>query len=223
MKRATVEPGSIRVCGIARGVSYPSENDGYRNIPAWSRGASPYNQLSPFFIGPVIHGEERAENFENFWQSHKVWPVILATKEQHVENGEPNAQWKVWHDKLMRNKTAVRRPNGRAIPLYAWWEGEKLGVVEARKRIYIPYLQELYRKHPVYQQLLEMVRGGQNICIIEPDGPDPSYYCEGVDMNLEKLIEWQDRTLLSELSGRYFPYGHGYVIALTLLEDIQRV
>jgi hypothetical protein len=50
---------------------------------------------------------------------------------------------------------AVRRPNGRAVPLYAWWKGQKLGIVEARKQIYIPYLQDLYRQSPIYKQLLQ--------------------------------------------------------------------
>jgi hypothetical protein len=95
MKRVKIEPGSIRIRGVARGIPYPSEKDGYKNIPAWSRGASPYKQLSPFIIGPVIHGDERAENFENFWQSHKVWPNGIGfSAKPHVTGTEnhPNEE-----------------------------------------------------------------------------------------------------------------------------------
>lgn len=136
-----------------------------------------------------------------------------------TEDGLPNDKWHKWHESLKNHKYPVRRPNGRAKPLYAWWNEEKLDVVQARKAIYIPELQKLYRAHPVYQKLLEKVRGGQNIIIVEPDGPNYTKYPNGRDVTQELLVEMQDWTE-QEDSKRYFPYGHGYVIALTLFEDL---
>lgn len=217
MKRASPEHGNIRVQNVGRGLPYP-QIEGWRVIPAWSRGAEPWKALSPFCIGHT-----KDTNFECYWQSHKVWDHVNAQKaynwswpaQKHLdEDGNPNADWYKWHEALKNHKYPVRRPNGRAKPQYAWWNGEKLGVVEARKQIYIPELQKLYRDHPVYQRLLEEVRGGQNIILLEPDG-----YPGGKDVDLDSLVTMQDQT---EIKGKYFPYGHGYVIALTILEDLQK-
>ncbi len=183
--------------------------------------------MSPFLIGPVVTKEEIAKNFENMWQARKVWEKIGS--EVHVgADGLPNEAWKKWHDTLVAKKEAVRRPNGYEKPLYAWWEGEKLGVIEARKRIYIPFLQELYRAHPAYQQLLTKVKNGENVLILEPDGPPAGLYPLGLDMDLELLIKFQDITEWNQLPGayttskKYVPYGHGYVIALTILQDLSQ-
>ncbi len=199
-----MEPGSIKVCGQQKRHSYPREKDGWINIPAWSRGARPWNELD--HIGDEKHVDEKG--------------------------GEPNEAWHVWHNELANNPKPIRRPNGYAKPLYAWWEGEKLDVVQARKRIYIPGLQKLYRAHPQYQRLLDLVKGGQSVNIIEPDGPSLSMYPNGMDINLDLLIQLQDVTTIDDfpvdkperkwgVSGKkYVPYGHGFVLALTLLQDI---
>lgn len=223
MKRASPEPGSVAVYRCGRGIPYPKKQ-GWINISAWSRGAAPWNQLSPFFIGPV----EDAVNFENHWQSYKVWESI--SNERHIgEDGLPNDAWRAWHKQLRETRSAIRHPNGYEKPLYAWYKDQKLGVVEARKQIYIPDLQRLYRAHAAYQQLLAMVRKGTNVILIEPDGPAEDARCQ--PLSKETLVALQDCTTWKEAaplfgqplgsgSNRYFPYGHGYVIALTLLEDL---
>jgi hypothetical protein len=226
MKRVSPEPGSVAVFRCGRGISYPESKEGWINIAAWSHGASPWKQLSPFLIGPI----EGCSNFESWWQSHKVWESIDGQK--HVgDDGLPNEAWYAWRKALLAKPEAVRRPNGYAKPLYAWHGGQKLGVVEARKQLYIPELQRLYRAHPVYQQLLKTVTEGQSVIIIEPDGPAEDVRCQ--PLSKETLIALQDCTTCKEAahhfgqpegagSNRYFPYGHGYVIALTLLEDLAK-
>jgi len=236
--------GRIKIRNVERGVSYPEEEN-FLNIPAWSRGAKPYDQLSPFKIGPVTFGDKECPTFETFWQAQKVWKKVSTQKswqwtwksETHVDEEEnPNENWHIWHEALLKNKHAVRRPNGRNIPLYAWWHGKKLGIVEARKEIYIPYLQTLYRAHPVYKKLYKLVvEEGKNICILEPDGPKHWLFENGAELDLETLYALQNVTELKDFPGltddqtktlesgkRYVPYGHGYVLALTLLEDSQK-
>lgn len=224
MKREHPEHGSIKVYATERGKPYP-QIDGWTVIPAWSRGSVPYNQLSPFFLRIVDEETQIETNFESWWQSWKVYERVYARNDWDWKwpeevHGEPNETWKNWHIALLKNPKPVRRPNGREIPLFAWWKGERLGVVEARKQIYIPYIQRLYRAHPVYQKLLELVRDGTNVIIVEPDGASG-----GLDASIDRLIELQDKVTQGEALGgtskRYFPYGHGYCIALTLLEDLK--
>lgn len=231
---------------------------GYMNLSIWSRGAVPWKDLSPLTLGPVIYHEEdvekRAENFECFWQGLKTyahvaaqsptpsngqwsWPSehhiddkITTVKELKEKNNlpNPNAAWTRWRDALMKHPRGVRRPNGRHVPLYHFFQGEQLGLVEARKRIYIPYLQALYRAHPVYQKIMHMVQQGQSIILLEPDGPSFELYPDGMEVDLNLLYHLQHVTKLSDFPGgdssktpnKYVPYGHGMCCALTLLEDL---
>lgn len=170
--------------------------------------------------------------FENFWQSHKVWDTVSKQKtknwswpeEKHVEEDDeknPNKKWEKWHDALLFHDLPVRRPNGKNVPLYSWWKGEKLNLIESRKKIYIPYLKKLYRANPIYNKLLEKVRAGKNIMLIEPDGPFLEAYPNGLEINLPLLHSLIEKTNYKEegFPEKYRPYGHSFVLAMCLLED----
>ena len=128
---------------------------------------------------------------------------------------------------MLHHDQPVRRPNGKAIPLFAWWYDKatnayyKLDTILARKIIYIPYLKHLYRQNPTYQKLLEKFRNGQNILLVEPDGPLLDAYPQGKEFNLDLLNRWIDKMNFGEegYPHKYSPYGHGYVLATCLLED----
>ena len=231
--------------------AYPSDTECV-NLPIWSRGKSPWNKLSPFYLKT-----ESGEIFENVWQSYKVYPKVKAQhqpwcewrypEEVHYANDTVDMErWTKWHKAVRTHPRALRRPNGTEKPVFALYEGERLGIVEARKRIYVPMLQKLYRAHPQYQEALKLVQE-HNIILIEPDGPpgigswDPDLleftHDRGMRArSIEFLKGLQDVTNYKELTEyvgastdcltepkRYFPYGHGYVMALTLLEDLEGV
>lgn len=205
-------------------------------------------------------------NLESYWQSYKVWDKVDRQSkadwkwpaETHVEKLTkdsfaancgidifnirqdslvPNEKWYLWHDALIKHDKAVRRPNGKKVPLFAWWYDEekecyeKLNTIEARRKIYIPTLKTLYRAHPVYQQLLTKFRKGTNIMLVEPDGPlrqvvehDGSItkvYPQGKEFDLATLYEWIDKMNYGDegFPERYAPFGHGAVLAICLLED----
>ena len=238
----TKEPPKIIVCQFGRGVAYPKK-EGFKVYPIHSRGAKPWKELSPFFIGPVsfinADGEEDScPIFESYWQSCKVWKTVskqnqkkpewLWPAEKHLgKDGNPNKAWYKWHDALCHHEKAVRRPNGKAIPEYAWWmnkntgEYEKLNTIEARKKIYIPILKKLYRAHPVYKRLLKEFRNGQNMILIEPDGPWNVAYPNGREVNLDLLYSLIEKMNYAEeeYPKHYAPYGHSYIAATCLLED----
>ena len=114
--------GKIRIAQQAKGKPYPNVK-GYENIPCWSRGKGDWKLLSPFYLK-----FEGGAIFENFWQSFKVWDTVAKQKnknwewpaEKHVDNDVPNERWYKWHEALLHHDKPVRRPNGKAIPLYAW-------------------------------------------------------------------------------------------------------
>ncbi len=104
-----------------------------KNIPGGSivvdttSNSGGFRELSPFIL-PAPPGK----NFENLWQFSKVYKKhIMAI------DGYPDASWYKWRDAGYANPRAVRYPMGKgAIPEYSLWEGEKLGYIEARKKIY---------------------------------------------------------------------------------------
>lgn len=236
--------GKIRVAGTGRGLGYPKV-EGFVVIPSWSRGAAPWKKLSPFYIGPVHfeeNGEQKvAKNYENFWQGSKVWKNVNKQRtkfwqwpaECHVdENNQPNENWHKWNKALLSNDGAVRRPNGKNVPLYAYWNNEQLDVIEARKKIYIPYLQAAYRAHPVYKELLALVYSGLNVILMDACNVLYNLYPQGIECTKEQLLKLIETTNVDQIDDgvilrkegfehAYFGFGHGLVINLTLMEDLE--
>lgn len=141
------------------------------------------------------------------------------------------AYWK-WREAGMNNPVFVRYPVGatsaRSTCAYSLEEStnDKLGYVEARKRIYAKLYKKLVRKSKLYHELLGMLKKGVNLLIVEVDGPrqkDLPYYMSkyGVD---DKWID--NNTILATQANLDImvndvknPYGHGYCLAEALLED----
>ena len=216
--------GKIRIAQQARARSYP-EVKGFENIPCHSRGKGDWKQLSPFYLK-----FKEGAIFENFFQSFKVFEKVYEqnTKnwtwqaETHVDKDKnPNPAWLKWHNALLHHDLPVRRPNGKHIPLYSYWNGKKLGVIDSRKEIYIPYLKKLYRDNAIYKKLLGMLKSGVNLMLIEPDGPFIDLYPQGLEVDLTVLKHLIGVTNYGKegISDKYRPYGHGYVLATCLLED----
>ena len=51
----------------------------------------------------------------------------------------------------------------------------------------------------------KMLQSGQNIMIIDGDGPPKSLYPEGIELNVDN---WDEM-----LNNPKYPFGHGYVVA----------
>lgn len=123
-----------------------------------SQSGASVRELSPFILGPVdtyIPGVQ-SKNFENLWQFSKVYQEHV-----NIDDGEPTLEWVEWRNSGWADKWAHRYPKGKgAKPEYSYWDGEKLGYIEARKKVYaaiyakyvaqtISYslLEELYKEH----------------------------------------------------------------------------
>lgn len=85
-----------------------------------------YKELSPFVLSAPP-----ALSFENLWQFSKVYRQYADA----VNN--PTLAYYKWRDRGFNDVKAHRYPMGKgAIPLYSLWDNERLGYIEARKRIY---------------------------------------------------------------------------------------
>jgi hypothetical protein len=161
-----------------------------RSSTQWSTG------LSPFFLGPVpLYGGQIAQNVENGWQYTKVY------KEHIDQNLNPTPQYFEWAREGWANHRAVRYPMGKgARPEYSYWDGLKLGYIEARKKIYIPLYAYAVAKSQAYQKLKE-IYAKQDVYLRDFDG----YNHRKLNMSYEEVINNPKRKM-----------GHAFVLAMLL-------
>lgn len=216
----------------------------FRNILIHTSGKNLGGDLSPYVLK-----DENGQLLENVWQFAKLYPEVSSQlipishyrpkviiwahpSERHVgEDNEPTIAYWDWRKKGMANGYAVRYPNGfhgRNLCLCHIWPGEKdgyerLGYVEARKRIYCGEYVRLAPKTSHFRRLQEMLRSGVNLLILEVDGPDPTLQFPPYDRISRAhpgllIDEEVIRMLINDIRK---PFGHGYVVASLLLDGAQ--
>ena len=202
-------------------------------------------------LGPYVLKDKDGNNMENLYQASKVYRSVPSTiqrysrwdktviwshpGETHVDNkGNRTQKYYQWRKKLQTNSYAIRYPlgwtNGKANNykcLYAYRDDhpdEKLDYIQTRKLIYIPLYSEMVQKEEQFLELKERLEKGENLLIIEVDGPhqeDLSYYKDKYKVD-DSFIENNTVLVTQEnikimLNDPKHPYGHGYVLATTLL------
>ena len=204
-------------------------------------------------LGSYVLKDKRGRIFENIWQANKVYESVPATtqtysrydttiiwqhpSEQHVDITEDSYHLKnayfAWRDKLMFCSYPVRYPVGyehRHKCLFALAEDDKgdidytpLDYIEARKKIYYSLYINLVKKEKQFKQLQQRLSDGENLLIIEVDGPHEEsleYYKTKYQVS-DNFIE--NNTLLATkenlnimLNDTEHPFGHGYCLAAAL-------
>jgi hypothetical protein len=216
---------------------------GFTSIIVLMKSHSPYGDLGPYNLT-----DNQGRIFENIYQFVKVYREVPYTKEYysrydpkviwehpvetHVdEHGELTPAYWQWREKGMNCEYHIRYPVGfkhRYECLYAIRDQNdltKLDYIEARKEIYVKIYCELVRKEQKFIDLKNRLDAGENLLIIEVDGPHQeslNYYKEeyGVD---DDFIENGtmlaiDENLMIMLNDPKHPFGHGYCLAMALLD-----
>lgn len=179
-------------------------------LPKW--GKNPYNgvevdttsnsgkyrDLSPFVFGPIktYLPHTWALNFENLWQFSKVYP------EHTYPDGTIKEEWYEWRRRGWRDTRAHRYPMGKGRkPLFALWNGERLGYIEARKKIYAPIYAEYVARTQSYKLLEAVYFSRENLILRDYDG----YDYVAMDRTLKEVINDPARKM-----------GHAFVLAMLL-------
>lgn len=163
--------------------------------------------LSPFLIGPCDlyatgenHAMLQSQNMENAWQFAKVYAAHTD------ENGDPTAAYWEWAQEGWANPRAVRYPMGKgARPEYSLWQGERLGYIDARKRIYGPLYAEAVQRTEGWEILQGEYQNAERLFIRDWDG---------------WLMERHGMATLSDVlnnPGRIM--GHAFVLQMLLEND----
>lgn len=177
-------------------------------LPIWEK--NPYNcpevnttlnsgvfgSLSPFVLRVQEVTTGKSVIFENLWQYSKVYKYYVA------EHGNPNVKWFKWRDAGWSLDRAVRYPMGKgAVPEYSYWNGERLGYIEARKRIYATIYAENVIKTNSYAQLEALYLESGIITLKDYDAYDHLK----LGMTLKYVINNPSRIM-----------GHAFVLAMML-------
>jgi hypothetical protein len=164
-------------------------------------------------------------------------------EEKHIdEKGNPTKEYWNWRKKGMYSEYGIRYPlgygkqhscitalykvktekdeNGKKTHFY-----ECLNYIQARKQIYLKEYCKIVKKIEKFKKLKEMLNNGLNLLIIEVDGPRKEslpYYKEKYKVD-DSFIE-NNTILITKpnmeimLNDPKHPFGHGYCLALALLD-----
>jgi hypothetical protein len=138
----------------------------------------------------------------------------------------------VWSSLGMSNKYHVRYPNtfhGKSEVVCSLFydnikeEYQVLDYIQARKKIYAPIYCSLVKKQLKFKELQEKLSRGENLLIIEVDGPhdDNKYYKEKYGINnfvQNGTIKVNKNNIKILLNDSKYCFGHGYCLACALLD-----
>ena len=88
-----------------------------------------------------------------------------------------------------------------AIPEYSWWDGERLGYVDARKRIYVPLYLKAVADTDAWKKLKETHGKSPDIILWDYDAYD------------HHMLEMTYRDVLNDPTRKM---GHAFVLAMML-------
>lgn len=233
--------GQVKVAKYYAKNTKPAQIPGFTTILIHTSEKDPYGCLSPFIIK-----DEYGRILENLWQGAKIYEEVEAVtqyqhpqfhrdviywqhpKEKHVERNTILPAYWAWRKKLFENKHPVRYPNGfnnRHKVICSIWQDDQqnylfLDYITARKKIYCNEYRRLCPRIPKFQELKQRVLNGENILIVEVDGPDPSLTYPPYDrISLENPgLSIDESTIKLLINDPKKPFGHGFVIAALLLD-----
>lgn len=174
---------------------------GVEAVDTTSKADDWQRDLSPFHLGPCeLYGGQTAQNMENAWQFSKVYD------EDTDDNGDPTKGYWAWARLGWADTDPHRYPKGKgAVPRYSLWDGERLGYIDARKRIYGPLYAEAVQRTTGWQTLLELYQNSQELYLRDWDGWSMTRH----GMN----------SLAEVLNNPRKKMGHAFVLAMLLTND----
>ncbi|CAH6419934.1 Hypothetical protein HVR_LOCUS996 [uncultured virus] len=218
---------------------------GFTQIVVLTKSSSPYGDLGPYHLK-----NGQGQILENIHQFSKVYQTVPKVSipyssgnsrivwnwpaEIHIDsNGNSTNEYWKWRTTGKNNKEPVRNPVGWSHLkncLFALEKDEplsesnpKLDYIESRKRIYLPIYMRAVVKEPSFWELRNRRLNGENLLIIEVDGPHQeslNYYKDkynvGDDFIEKDSVEATESNLAILLNDPKHPFGHGYCLAWSL-------
>lgn len=206
------QPGTVRLQRQFHFRDKSVENKRWRALPGFrnisvSSGAKKWKVLSPLYLGPVEHEEMDGEGnaLPPALSLEQLWRSCAVHKEDIGQDGKPNAQWhERRRDAFTQPLKSGKRRSGEA-PIYWFWRGQQLGLIEARKEIYCHLYAALVVETELYRELNLLVQQGFNLQLFGYEAYD--------------FIE-QGKSLLEAIEDREASFGHEFVLYGLLTRDV---
>jgi len=199
-------------------------------------------------LGPYCLKDKNGQYMENIYQFGRLYQEVPETtirfsrysdvitwnhpKEIHVNDKKITKEYWNWRKKGFTTKYPIRYPvgfNNKNLGICALKEDDDgtfniLDYIESRKQLYAKTYCELVENMPRFKSLKERLLDGENLLIIEVDGPHEKslqYYKDTYGVDDEFIV---DNTILINkqniqimLCDDKHSFGHGYCLASSLL------
>lgn len=180
----------------------PIETNGQSvaTISTVSKAGKEWSQLSPFLLGPCkLYGTYVSKNMENAWQYSKVYSEFNTITQM------PNSGYWKWANEGWLNPRAIRYPMGKGRkPEYSWWDGQGMGYVSARKRIYAPLYAKSVLQTETFTRLKQIYKNNDHLVLLDYD----AYNHHELNMSLTDVLYNEKKKM-----------GHAFVLAMLLSND----
>jgi len=185
---------------------------GYKGIDVTSGsfnkvGGYSATTLSPMKLGPYTDKNGLTSKiFENYWQFSKLWATA-----NHIKGGtqcQPTEKWFEFRKKGFQLDKGKRHPlpvKEYGYPQCSIYNDKVYDYLTSRKEIYVPIYKSLIENLPIIKELRKLIDSGQNIMIIDGDGPPKDIYPQGLELTQQN---WDQM-----INNPKYQFGHGYVVA----------
>lgn len=250
-KQGQVRVGTCKWQGSTR---IDPQVDGFIPIVCLTKSTK-YGMLSPYCLTVSMKFQNDPNTYEvlmeNAWQFSKVYekvPPVTETKSRfdrtviwnwptqtHLIGNNITMEYLSWRKAGMLVSEPIRYPVGKNYMhkcLFSLKSSngsinlKMLNYLEARREIYLPLYVEAVKKHPEFIKLKKRLENGENLIILEVDGPhyeSLNYYKRTYDVNEDFITE--NSTILTTqinleimLDDTKHRFGHGYCLAGALLD-----
>jgi hypothetical protein len=219
---------------------------GYTHIIVTASRSGIFKELSPYYL--KNEKDQIFENWYQFSKIYNTVPRINVPfsrfnrnniiwkwgSETHVINGNPTDEYWAWRESGMSSKSAIRYPVGYHNRTKCVGSYKDLGeevvegpfdYIETRKELYVPEYIRLIQDKTCFKILQQKYIDGEKILICDVDGPvqdSMDYYKEKYNVS-DDWIDQDTITVNKEnmeilLNDPKHPFGHGYCLALAILE-----
>lgn len=223
-------PGKLRVGKYDYKTKKMPVINGYTNVLIHTTGS----------LSPYVMKDENGIIMENYWQFSKIWKNVYKIRqpisqydncirweyedETHLdENGKILKEYYVWQQKGFANNRWVRYPNGykhHKEVKGTIYRGKIINYIEARKKVYFQKYREIAIKKKMFKDLKERYEKGENIQIVEVDGPTrgDTYPYNKVQMkDGVGSIKITKKRLNALINNPDQAFGHGYCVVAMMM------
>lgn len=225
---------------------YPSY-EGFTNIVVLFKGHTEWGILGPYDLinenGIIMENYwqfskvyDDVPKIINTKSKHDKTIIWNHPEEIHVKDDKLTSAYYAWRDKGMKSKHAIRYPVGfnhrhncKYVLAYdqdgTINETNKLDYIQSREKVYVSEYCRLVKMEPKFMELVTKLNNNENLLIIEVDGPHQeslNYYKQkynvGDDFIVKNTMLVSDDNIRIMLNDTKHPFGHGYCLAMALLE-----